>query len=492
MITEFTVPDETHSPILVWFRKDLRLDDNGALLSAVATGLPMVCVYVREPEHEAVGPLGAAQCWWLHHAIQALDKALQAHGNRLVFKTGKARDVLLALADETGAKAVYLNRLYERDEIDAEILKALHEDGLEVKRFKGQLLHDPHTMRTGSGGPYRVYTPFWKALEADGEPREPADAPETLPAPARFPSSEDLADWQLLPTRPNWAKEFETLWTPGETGALEKLEQFIERPIHSYKADRDFPGLTGSTSHLSAHLAFGEISPARIWHATRGLHSSDHVIHFRKELVWREFCHHLLAAFPKLRTDNWNDRFDAFPWTENDKAFEAWTKGMTGYPIVDAGMRELWRHGYMHNRVRMITASFLIKDLMIDWRRGEAWFRDTLVDADVASNAANWQWVAGSGADASPFFRVFNPILQGEKFDADGDYIKRFVPELSRLPKKYIHRPFEAPVEVLQKAGVTLGKTYPKPVVNHFEARDRALSAYAEVTGKSAQADPRD
>ncbi|MBP2549528.1 deoxyribodipyrimidine photo-lyase [Neorhizobium galegae] len=486
------MPDETHSPILVWFRKDLRLDDNGALLSAVATGRPIVCVYVREPEHEAVGPLGAAQRWWLHHALQELHKALQAHGNRLVLKTGKARDVLLALADETGAKAVYLNRLYERDEIDAEILKALHEDGLEVKRFKGQLLHDPHTMRTGSGGPYRVYTPFWKALEADGEPREPADAPETLPAPARFPSSEELADWHLLPTRPNWAKEFETLWTPGEAGALEKLEKFIERPIHSYKADRDLPGLTGSTSHLSAHLAFGEISPARIWHATRGLHSSDHVIHFRKELVWREFCHHLLAAFPKLRTDNWNDRFDAFPWTENDKAFEAWTKGMTGYPIVDAGMRELWRHGYMHNRVRMITASFLIKDLMIDWRRGEAWFRDTLVDADVASNAANWQWVAGSGADASPFFRVFNPILQGEKFDAEGDYIKRFVPELSRLPKKYIHRPFEAPVEVLQKAGVTLGETYPKPVVNHFEARDRALSAYAEVTGKSAQADPRD
>jgi deoxyribodipyrimidine photo-lyase len=486
------VPDATHSPILVWFRKDLRLDDNGALLSAVETGRPILCVYVREPEAEAVGPLGAAQGWWLHHSLQVFSAALQVYGNRLILKTGKARDVLADLAEETGAKSVYLNRLYERDGIDAEILKALHDGGLEVKRFKGQLLHDPHTMRSGTGGPYRVYTPFWKALEKDGEPREPVHAPETLPAPQQFPSSEALSDWHLLPTRPNWAEEFETLWTPGEAGAVEKLEQFVERPIHTYKADRDFPALTEATSHLSAHLAFGEISPARIWHATRGLQASDHVTHFRKELVWREFCHHLLAAFPKLRTDNWNDRFDAFPWQENDEGFEAWTKGMTGYPIVDAGMRELWRHGIMHNRVRMITASFLIKDLMIDWRRGEAWFRDTLLDADVASNAANWQWVAGSGADASPFFRVFNPILQGEKFDGDGEYIKRFVPELSRLPKKYIHRPFEAPAEVLHKAGVTLGKTYPKPVVNHFEARDRALAAYAEVTGKSAAADPRD
>ncbi len=486
------MPDATHSPILVWFRKDLRLDDNGALLSAVEKGRPLLCVYVREPEDEAVGPLGAAQAWWLHHSLQALSATLQACGNRLILKTGKASEVLAALAEETGAKAVYLNRLYERDGIDAEILKSLYDGGLEVKRFKGQLLHDPHTMRSGTGGPYRVYTPFWKALEKDGEPREPLEAPETLPAPGTFPSSETLCDWHLLPMHPNWAEEFETLWTPGEAGAVEKLEQFVARPIHTYKADRDFPALTEATSHLSPHLAFGEISPARIWYATRGLPASDHVTHFRKELVWREFCHHLLAAFPKLRTHNWNDRFDAFPWEENDDGFQAWTKGMTGYPIVDAGMRELWRHGIMHNRVRMITASFLIKDMMVDWRRGEAWFRDTLLDADVASNAANWQWVAGSGADASPFFRVFNPILQGEKFDADGDYIKRFVPELSRLPKKYIHRPFEAPPEVLQKAGVTLGKTYPKPVVNHFEARDRALAAYAEVTGKSAVSDPRD
>jgi deoxyribodipyrimidine photo-lyase len=232
----------------------------------------------------------------------------------------------------------------------------------------------------------------------------------------------------------------------------------------------------------------------RIWHATRNLSHAptEDVIHFRKELVWREFSHHLLAAFPALPEKNWNDRFDAFPWVTNDKALTAWKQGKTGYPIVDAGMRQLWRHGTMHNRVRMITASFLIKDLMIDWRVGEAWFRETLLDADVASNAANWQWVAGSGADAAPFFRVFNPILQGEKFDPDGAYVRHFVPELAKLEKKYIHRPFEAPEHVLKKAGVTLGTTYPKPVVNHFEARDSALAAYAQVTGRSAEPDPRD
>jgi deoxyribodipyrimidine photo-lyase len=486
------VPDAHSSPILVWFRKDLRLDDNGALTAAVQSGRPVICVYLREPESEKVGPLGGAQRWWLHHSLQALSHSIADRGGRLILRHGEAVDTLLNLAKETGAGAVYLNRHYERDEIDPPIIEALQASGLEVKRFKGQLLHDPKAMRTGTGGPYRVYTPFWKALERDGEPREPVDAPTHIPAPGRFPSSDALKDWDLLPTRPNWASEFGAHWTPGESGAHDKLEQFVRKPIQSYKADRDLPGLTDATSMLSPHLAFGEISPARVWHATRGLQATNDVIHFRKELVWREFSYHLLVEFPALGEKNWNDRFDAFPWIYDAKHFRAWTKGLTGYPIVDAGMRQLWRHGYMHNRVRMITASFMIKDLMIDWRKGEAWFRDTLLDADPASNASNWQWVAGSGADASPFFRVFNPILQGEKFDADGDYVRRFVPELSKLPKKYIHRPFEAPPEVLKKAGIELGTTYPKPIVNHFAARDAALAAYAQVTGRSAEHDPRD
>ncbi|WP_165219613.1 cryptochrome/photolyase family protein [Affinirhizobium pseudoryzae] len=480
------------APILLWFRKDLRLDDNGALTAAVESGAPVICVYVREPQTENVGPLGGAQAWWLHHSLAALDTALQEAGNRLILRSGQAVETLSKLAQDTGARAVYLNRLYERDEIDPDILEALHNTGIEVKRFKGQLLHDPKTMRTGSGGTYRVYTPFWRALEKEGEPREPVDAPASVPSPKRWPASETLNDWDLLPTRPNWAKEFEPLWQPGEAGAHQRLKTFIRRAISTYKKDRDLPGLEDATSMLSPHLAFGEISPARIWHATRGLQATEDLIHFRKELVWREFSYHLLVEFPRLGEANWNDRFDAFPWRFDAAQFQAWTKGMTGYPIVDAGMRQLWRHGYMHNRVRMITASFLIKDLMIDWRRGEAWFRDTLLDADPASNAANWQWVAGSGADASPFFRVFNPILQGEKFDGNGDYVRRFVPELAKLPNKYIHKPFDAPADVLQKAGVTLGKTYSRPIVDHGIARDRALAAYAHVTGRSAQADPRD
>ncbi|MBT9370112.1 deoxyribodipyrimidine photo-lyase [Rhizobium sp. CSW-27] len=480
------------SPVLVWFRKDLRLDDNGALTAAVQSGAPVICVYVREPQAEKVGPLGAAQGWWLHHSLNALSGALQARGNRLVLRSGKPAEALAALAAETGARALFLNRLYERDEIDPDILDTLRRTGLEVRRFKGQLLHDPQEMRTGTGGPYRVYTPFWRALEKDGEPREPVDAPRTVAAPFRIPASENLAQWDLLPKRPNWAAEFETLWQPGEAGAHQRLARFIDKPVEHYKRDRDFPGLEDATSMLSPHLAFGEISPARIWHATRGLAATEDMIHFRKELVWREFSYHLLVEFPRLASANWNERFDAFPWTFDAAQFRAWTRGQTGYPIVDAGMRQLWRHGYMHNRVRMITASFLIKDLMIDWRRGEAWFRDTLLDADVASNAANWQWVAGSGADAAPFFRVFNPILQGEKFDPEGDYVRRFVPEIAALPNRYIHKPFEAPLDVLRKAGVTLGSTYPRPIVEHGPARDRALATYAHVTGRSADPDPRD
>lgn len=480
------------SPVLVWFRKDLRLDDNGALTAAVQSGAPVICVYVREPQAEKVGPLGAAQGWWLHHSLNALSGALQARGNRLVLRSGKPAEALAALAAETGARALFLNRLYERDEIDPDILDTLRRTGLEVRRFKGQLLHDPQEMRTGTGGPYRVYTPFWRALEKDGEPREPVDAPRTVAAPFRIPASENLAQWDLLPKRPNWAAEFETLWQPGEAGAHQRLARFIDKPVERYKRDRDFPGLEDATSMLSPHLAFGEISPARIWHATRGLAATEDMIHFRKELVWREFSYHLLVEFPRLASANWNERFDAFPWTFDAAQFRAWTRGQTGYPIVDAGMRQLWRHGYMHNRVRMITASFLIKDLMIDWRRGEAWFRDTLLDADVASNAANWQWVAGSGADAAPFFRVFNPILQGEKFDPEGDYVRRFVPEIAALPNRYIHKPFDAPLDVLRKAGVTLGSTYPRPIVEHGPARDLALAAYAHVTGRSADPDPRD
>lgn len=479
-------------PIIVWFRRDLRLDDNGALSQACETGQPLICLYIREPSDDSIVPLGGAQEWWRHHSLQSLAEAIAAKGNRLILRAGKAAQIIAELAKDTNASGLYYNRFYERDVLDKHIVGDLKSSGLEIKRFRGQLLHDPETMKTGSGGAYRVYSPFWRALERDGEPREPVPAPRKIQALQHHPASETLNDWHLLPTSPNWASEFDQIWQPGEAGAHERLKSFLKKPINTYKSDRDRPGLENATSLLSPHLAFGEISAARIWHETKGLPATDDVIHFRKELVWREFSYHLLVEFPKLGTRNWNDKFDAFPWHFSKAQFTAWTKGLTGYPIVDAGMRQLWRHGYMHNRVRMITASFLIKDLMIDWRKGEEWFRDTLLDADPASNASNWQWVAGSGADASPFFRVFNPILQGEKFDPDGDYVTRFVPELRKLPRKYIHRPFEAPSDVLAKAGIKLGETYPKPIVDHSDARDKALAAYAHVTGRTGTADPRD
>ncbi|MFK0165330.1 cryptochrome/photolyase family protein [Rhizobium sp. NPDC090279] len=473
------------NPILLWFRKDLRLDDNHALQAAARSGRPIIPVYIREPEVKACGPLGGAQEWWLHHSLAALKSTLDALDSKLILRQGDALTALEKLLEETGAEAVVWNRRYDPAGIavDTQIKMALRDNGIEANSFAGQLLHEPTRLRTGTGGHYKTYTPFWRAFEQSGEPPFPIDAPERLSVPDHWPQSDALGSWSLLPTKPNWASEFPDMWTPGETSAREKLEDFIDGALDDYAVGRDFPDRP-ATSLLSPHLALGEISPARIWHATRGLPdyiATDDIVRFRKELVWREFCYHQLFHFPKLRTANWNDHYDDFPWHSDAKLLDSWRQGQTGYPIVDAGMRQLWRHGWMHNRVRMIAASFLIKDLLIDWREGEAWFRDTLVDADPAANAANWQWVAGSGADASPFFRIFNPVLQGEKFDPDGGYIRTFVPELADLDRKYIHRPFEAPDDVLRRAGIELGKHYPRPVVDHAMARQRALAAHASL-----------
>ncbi|RFZ87629.1 deoxyribodipyrimidine photo-lyase [Shinella sp. WSJ-2] len=471
--------EKSNPPVIVWFRRDLRTHDNAALSAAAESGRPVVALYIREAA-DGTGPLGAAQAWWLHHSLTSLGKALKALGAPLILRGGEAGKVLDDLIAETGAGTIYWNRRYDPAgiRIDTDIKASLKARGLTAKSFAGELLHDPTRLLTGEKKPYRVYTPFWRAFERDGEPHEPVDAPEKLATLHPAPKSETLDDWNLLPSKPDWAATFGEVWTPGEEAALERLETFADGVIDGYQTKRDHPSID-ATSLLSPHLAMGEISPARVWHATRGLKApTDDVIHFRKELVWREFCHHLHFHFPALAEKNWNDRFDAFPWEGSKKEFEAWTRGETGYPIVDAGMRQLWQHGFMHNRVRMITASFLIKHLMIDWRRGERWFRDTLVDADAASNAANWQWVAGSGADASPFFRIFNPILQGEKFDPDGTYVRRFVPELEKLDATFIHKPFDAPESALKKAGVVLGETYPRPLVDHAKARERALGAY--------------
>jgi deoxyribodipyrimidine photo-lyase len=391
------------------------------------------------------------------------------------------------LISETGSDCVLWNRRYDPDgiRVDTEIKAGLKERGLKVESFSGFLMHEPHKLLAGQGKRYSVYTPFWRAFESQFHPDDPLPAPKAIPAPRSFPESEALDSWKLLPTSPGWATGFAQSWQPGESGAHAALDDFLGQAIHGYDKNRDIPKLRG-TSRLSPHLAMGEISPHRIWNVTQANFDSlptDDLIRFRKELVWREFSWHLLFHTPDMPTVNLNRKFDAFPWLDTPSNLEAWQKGMTGYPIVDAGMRELWQTGWMHNRVRMVAASFLIKHLLIDWREGEKWFRDTLVDADRANNSASWQWVAGSGADASPYFRIFNPVKQGETFDPDGTYVKQYCPELSGLPERCVHRPFDAPEEVLRQAGVVLGKTYPKPLIEHDAARKRALGAYKEISG---------
>jgi len=481
--------DLPEAPVIVWFRNDLRLSDNLALVRAAESGNPVIPLFVLEDGRDAL-PLGGAQGWWLHYSLAALADTLADSGTRLLLGKGDPRHILDDLIETTGAETVLWNRRYapEAIERDTAIRSALCDRGIRVESHDGQLLHEPTTLRTSSDGPYRVYTPFWRAFCEQTPPRPPVDAPKKLQPFDGDLATDELADWKLLPTKPDWSGGIADEWTPGEAGANDRLARFVDEALDGYAEKRDLPGAP-FTSKLSPHLAFGEITPFQIWQATEDARddaSSRDLTTFRKELVWREFSYHLLVNFPSLPNENYNDDFNAFPWREADDHLRCWQRGSTGYPIVDAGMRELWQTGWMHNRVRMIVGSFLVKHLLIDWRHGEAWFRDTLVDCDPASNTASWQWIAGSGADAAPYFRIFNPILQGEKFDGDGAYVRRFVPELADLPDKYLHKPWDAPQSVLKKAGVKLGETYPRPVVEHRGARERALAAYQEMKGKAA------
>jgi deoxyribodipyrimidine photo-lyase len=470
---------------ILWFRRDLRLTDNRALARALADGGRVLCVYIREPGDRHAGANGAAQAWWLHRSLSALDAALRARGNALTLLTGDPRHLLEWLVDRTGARAVFWNRRYDGPgrEIDTEIKARLREKGVRAESASGFLLHDPTVLKTQQGRPFSVYTPFWKAFERDYTPPEAIAAPEHIPAPdlpsGTAPEGEPIESWALLPTRPDWAAGFGGYWQPGEDGAQKLLAAFLDRGLAAYGSRRDFPADT-HTSRLSPHLAFGEISPHAVWitaGATGRRIESDDLLRFRKELVWRDFAWHILFHHPHLDETNLDRRFDGFAWKGSNEQFAAWCRGRTGYPIVDAGMRELWATGTMHNRIRMVAASFLIKDLLIDWRRGERFFRDTLVDADTASNPFNWQWVAGCGADAAPFFRIFNPILQGQKFDPEGHYVRRWCPELAHLPDEFVHRPFDAPAPVLATAGVVLGRTYPRPLVDHHAAKEAAMAA---------------
>ncbi len=471
---------------LVWFRQDLRLADNPALAAAVARGA-IVPVYILD-DTSGVRAIGAAGRWWLHHSLTALSKSLGG----LVLRRGDPSTVLAALVSETGATRVVWNRCYEPEAIarDTAIKTALTASGIEVESFNGSLLFEPWELKTLTGGPYKVYSPFWRAC-LKLPVSAPVSAPKLKPT-LHGAKSDPLASWTLLPKQPNWAAAFAPEWTPGETGARARLETFFVGGLAGYGELRNRPDLP-NISRLSPHLHWGEISPRQIWAATHmrietSTSPRGDADKFLSEIGWREFAHHLLFHFPTLPTRNWKPAFDAYPWSDDKAQLVAWQKGQTGYPIVDAGMRELWATGYMHNRVRMIVASFLIKHLRIDWRQGEAWFWDTLLDADLANNAASWQWVAGCGADAAPYFRIFNPMEQGRKFDPNGDYVRRWCPEIARLPNTVLHAPFEAPAEILRACGVSLGKTYPRPIVDHATARQAALAGYGAVKAAGAEA----
>ena len=473
------------APAVVWFRNDLRIADNPALLAAAATGRPVVPLYIRETDKRH-RPAGAASRWWLDKSLRSLGESLAGLGTPLVLRSGPGRETLTAVVAETGAEAVFWNRLYEPAAMarDAALKEDLRTVGVECRSFNAGLLNEPWELKTGAGGPYRVFTPYWRAARPLAAKASPLPAPTRL-TPAITPArSEALECWRLHPRRPDWSTGFSD-WSPGEAGARDRLERFLARAVGDYATRRDHPG-EAATSRLSAHLHFGEIGPRQAWAAAQALtisapDAAPGVEAFLREIGWREFNHHLLFHFPEIERQGFNPRFDRFAWREDPAGLEAWRHGKTGYPIVDAGMRELWATGWMHNRVRMIVASFLVKDLLIDWRDGEAWFWDTLVDADAANNVAGWQWVAGCGADAAPYFRVFNPVLQGEKFDPEGVYVRRWIPELAKLPNACIHQPWSADRATLSRAGLHLGVTYPTPVVDHGEARSRALAAYERL-----------
>lgn len=473
---------EDRSPVVVWLRDDLRLDDNPALAHAAETGRPVVPLVVLE-EDGGGRPLGGAHRWWLHHSLRSLDASLTSIGSGLVLRRGAPETVVPDIVREIGAGALFMNRRYHRpaDAADAAITSALEE--VEVESFQAHILHDPDGVRTKTGGFYKVYTPFMKSLRAAGEPRDPMDAPKSLKAPkGGLPRSDKLAGWKLLPTKPDWSGGMRETWTPGEANAHERFEHFCDSILAGYDESRELPAEDGTT-RMSPHLRFGEISPYRLWHRAeeeaRGSRIPGKAIEtFRRELIWRDFNYHVLHHVGAIDRENINKRFEGFDWQGTKAELKAWQHGRTGYPIVDAAMRQLWQTGWMHNRMRMVVGSFLTKDLLIDWREGEQWFWDTLVDGDIASNTAQWQWIAGSGADAQPFFRIFNPITQGQKFDPTGAYIGRYLPELAKLSDKDIHTPWLAGAASLKKAGIRLGETYPEPIVDHGKARERALAVY--------------
>lgn len=483
-----------NGPAIVWFRQDLRLQDNPALHAALVRGEAMLPVYIWDEAGEWGWPPGAAARWWLHHSLLALDAALRERGSRLVILRGDTESELRRVVETSGAGAVYFNRRYELAAVAREswIETDLAARGVEVRGFNGTLLNEPQAIANKQGRPFQVFSAYWRhCLHLPVAPPIRV-MEERFPAPAEWPESMRVAELGLV-ANGDWGTELRREWEPGEAGAARRLGRFLRSAIEGYAEERDWPAHDG-TSRLSPHLHFGEVSPRQIWAAVRKMGRESGVFPphkgaavFLAELGWREFAYHLLFNFPHTPELPLREEFAGFRWAEDpgDEKARAWRRGETGYPIVDAGMRQLARIGWMHNRVRMIAASFLVKDLRLPWREGAAWFWSGLVDADLANNTLGWQWSAGCGADAAPYFRIFSPVLQGRKFDPEGDYVRRWVPELARVPAKFIHAPWEASAEVLRAAGVRLGDNYPRPIVEHAKARAEALGAFRAMRAEA-------
>ncbi|MBP9837330.1 MAG: deoxyribodipyrimidine photo-lyase [Proteobacteria bacterium] len=474
------------NPVIVWLRKDLRINDNPAIMEALKANRPIIFLYIHTDTEELPWKMGAASNWWLHHSLKSLNKDLSVFGQQLIIRRGVAEQEILSLIKEISADTVYWNRRYEPQVIkrDADIKNTLKAKGIEVKSFNSALLFEPWQVQTAAKTPYKVYTPFWNAcnkLQLEYE-----ESVIKLSKAEFAVNTLSIEDLNLLP-KIGWDAQFYDNWQPGEEGALKALNAFTKENVFSYQENRNLPAQK-LTSRLSPHFAFGEISLLKVWKTLEKVavdaqtaEQEKSLETYKKEIVWREFAYHLLYHFPETDLSPLRKEYENFPWEKNSPLLKKWQQGITGYPIVDAGMRELWKTGWMHNRVRMIVASFLVKDLLIPWQDGARWFWDTLVDADLASNSLGWQWTSGCGADAAPYFRIFNPISQGEKFDPEGEYVKRWCPELRALPLKFIHQPWSASLEVLKAAGVIIGENYPERIVDHAYARGRAMEAWSRI-----------
>ena len=475
--------------VVMWFRQDLRIADNPAFMNACESSRPVLPIYILDDVNSGRWKTGAASRWWLHESLRKLNESL---GGNLCLAKGDARSVLERIAQEFSVEGIFWNRCYEpwRIRRDSEIKNSLSAERIAARSWNGSLLVELFDLVKDDGEPYRVFTPFFKKFWRlrSSKFRAAFGVPPTRNLVGCKVC--ELGELELLPKTP-WHRKMENEWRPGEIGAHIRLSKFLEAGVEGYKVGRDYPARR-NVSRLSPHLHFGEISPNQIWSgiadSLQGGGNSD-AEYFLREMAWREFSYSLLFFNPDLPTRNLQAKFDEFPWQESAGCLEAWQSGRTGYPIVDAGMRELWSTGYMHNRVRMIAGSFLVKNLLLHWRCGASWFWDTLVDADLANNSASWQWVAGCGVDAVPYFRIFNPISQGQKFDPEGTYVRRFCPELSKLPAKYVHSPWQAPTAILDAAGLELGETYPRPIVDLKRSRTRALEAFAQAKGKKVKSD---